>query len=175
MSQPEVLLNSRKFRVERRHFAAGGGMHSADIVVHPGAAVILPVLPDGRVLLIHNHRVALDAELLELPAGTLDGGEDPAACAARELTEETGYRAAEVRPLCSIYASPGILTERMHVFVATGLTPGPASPEPTERIRPAPHTLAEALDGIRTGRICDAKTAVALLYYERFGREGAGG
>ncbi len=175
MTQPELLLRSRKFCVERRQFEAAGTVHTADIIVHPGAAVVLPLLDDGRVVLIRNHRVAVGTDLLELPAGTLDPGEEPRACAARELTEETGYRAAELRPLCAFYSSPGLLTERMHVFVARGLTPGPAQLEPGERIRSDPRPLEEALAAIRSGQICDAKTIVALLYYECFGRRPGDG
>jgi len=173
LTRDETVFTGKNFRVARR--TAGTGAESPrdyEVVVHPGAAVILPVLDDGRVLLIHNHRVAVGQELLELPAGTLDDGEAPAACAVRELAEETGYRAGRLRPLTSFFTSPGILTERIHAFLATELTPGATAHEAGEQIRPAPLTLAEALQAIRDGRICDAKTILTLLYYERFVRNG---
>jgi ADP-ribose pyrophosphatase len=170
LSDPQVLLTSRKFRVERRAFETPTGTHHKDVVVHPGAAVILPVLPDGRLVLTYVQRPAVGAELLEVPAGTLDPGESPAACAARELSEETGYRAGRLTPLLTFYSSPGMLTERMHAFIATELTPGEPHPEETEQIRVAPMTLAEALSAIGDGRLCDAKSIAVLLYYERYVR-----
>ncbi len=164
------MYSARKFRVERMRVPVANAVLDYDIVVHPGAAVVLPVLPDGRILLIRNRRVAVDADLLELPAGTLDPGEAPAVCAARELEEETGYTAAEVAPLLSFYASPGFCTERMHLFVARGLSAGPARPEPGEHIRMAPMTLDDALAAIARGEICDGKSIVALLYFDRAAR-----
>jgi ADP-ribose pyrophosphatase len=172
LSNHETVFTGRKFRVERRTVERRGAPHDYEVVVHPGAAVILPVLHDGRVLLIHNHRVAVGQELLELPAGTLDDGEAPAACAARELAEETGYRAGRLQALTSFFTSPGILTERIHSFLATELTPGPTALDAGEQIRPAPRSLPDALQAIRDGRICDAKTILTLLYYERFIRAG---
>lgn len=176
MTNRETVFTGRKFHVERRTFELGGTPHVHDIIVHPGAAVILPVLDDGRVVLIHNYREAVGEELLELPAGTLDAGEAPVACAARELAEETGYRARRLEPLVSFYSTPGILTERMHVFVATELTPGPPALEAGEQIRLAPLPQAEALSAVRDGRISDGKTILALLYYDRLvrGREERG-
>ena len=170
MDSDPTVFESKKFRIERREFDLDGAHHVYDIVVHPGAAVILPVLPDGRLVLIQNYRVAVGRELLELPAGTLDAPESPETCAARELAEETGYRAAHVEPLVSFYSTPGILTERMHVFLATGLTAGPPAREPGEQIRLAPTSHPAALQSIRDGRICDGKTILALLYYDRFVR-----
>ena len=169
-----TLLEAKKFRVERREFEVNGRHLVHDIVVHPGAAVILPIMPDGRLAMIYNYRVATGGELLELPAGTLDPGENPLTCADRELTEETGFRAGRIVPLVSFYSSPGIVSERLHAFLATELTPGPTAHEGTEQIRPAPLTLDEALRAIHDGRICDGKSIVALLFYERFVR-GTGG
>ncbi len=175
VTDAEVVFRGRKFRVERRICAVGDGRHLFEIVEHPGAAVILPVLDDGRIVLIHNYRVAVGAELLELPAGTLDDGERPEACAGRELSEETGYRAGRLTPLVSFYSSPGVFTERMHSFLATELTAGSAAHESGEQIRVSPMTLGDALDAVRTGRIVDAKTIVTLLYYDRFVRDGGDG
>lgn len=175
MSDQTAVFTGRKFRVERREFVVNGVPHVYDIIVHPGAAVILPVLDDRRLVLIHNYRVAVGEELLELPAGTLAAGELPEQCAERELAEETGYRAGRLEPLVSFYSTPGILTERMHVFLATQLVAGPAACEAGEQIRLAPTPHLEALVAIRDGRIIDGKTILSLLYYDRFVRGGGGG
>ena len=172
MDSGEIVFKSRKFVIRRREVPnPDGSPHSYDIVEHPGAAVILPLLSDGRVLLISNYRVALERELLELPAGTLDPPESPLACARRELTEETGYEAGRLEPLVSFYSTPGICTEHMHVFVASRLRPGPQRLEPGEQIRLTPMEYAEALRAVGDGRIDDAKTMLALLYYDRYAGE----
>jgi ADP-ribose pyrophosphatase len=168
LDKQDTVFVGRRFTVQRREFDRGGAHHVFDIIVHPGAAVILPVLDDGRLVLVRNYRVAVDQELIELPAGTLDEGEDPRTCAARELAEETGYRAGRIEPLVSFFSTPGILTERMYTFVASELTAGPTALEAGEQIRPATMTLGEALDAIGGGRIRDGKTILALLYYDRF-------
>lgn len=171
----ETLHTARKFVLERRTIDVRGKPHTLEVVRHPGAAVIMPILDDGRIATIECYREPLGAYILEIPAGTLDAGEAPLACAIRELAEETGYRAASVTPLVDFYPSPGILTEHMHIFIATGLTAGPTAHEDGEQIRLRPITLAEGLEGIRTGQIKDGKTIVALLYYERFIRGGPNG
>jgi ADP-ribose pyrophosphatase len=166
---PEILLQAKRFRVERRsQTLADGSRHEREVVVHPGAVTIIPVLPDGRICLIRNMRVAVSETLVELPAGTLDAGEDPAATARRELIEETGYRAAHLEKLCEFFMSPGILNERMHVFLATGLTAGNTALEAGEQIESLVVTPAQALSMVELGEIRDAKTIAALLFYERF-------
>ena len=128
---PEVLLVSRRFSVVRQDEGGRDGRTLArEYIVHPGAVTILPLFANGRVLLIRNRRIAVGATLVELPAGTLDPGESPRATAERELIEETGYRAELFEWLCEFHTSPGILSERMHLFLATGLSPGDAAPEP---------------------------------------------
>jgi ADP-ribose pyrophosphatase len=171
----ELLLHARKFDVRRRRVKDGGSVHAYEYVVHPGAAVILPLLPDGRVVLIGNHRPVVDRELLELPAGTLDPQEQPRDCARRELAEETGYRAGRVEPLVSFYSSPGICTELLHAFVATELTEGPHQREAGEQIRLVVLPWEQVLAAIAAGRIVDGKTIAALLYYDRFGRAPGSG
>lgn len=163
-----VIYEGRKFRIERRiERQPDGAETTRDLMVHPGAAVILPLLDDQRVLMEYNYRPTVGAELLELPAGTLDPPESPLECARRELAEETGYTATHWSPLLTFYPTPGVSTELMHVFVARGLTPGPMHHEPDERIRVTTLALADALAAIGDGRIRDAKTIVALLYYDR--------
>jgi len=171
VNQGELLLEARKFEVRRRGVRVrDGSVHEYEIITHPGASVVLPLLPDGRVLLIRNYRVAVEQELIELPAGTIDLPEPPLECARRELAEETGYRAGRLEPLLSFYSTPGICTERLYAFVATELTPGPTRHELGERIELVPMSYDEALGAIGAHRIVDVKTIATLLYYDRFAR-----
>jgi ADP-ribose pyrophosphatase len=133
-----------------------------EVVRHPGAAIIVPVLPDGRLVLTRVYRAACDQWLLEFPAGTLDKNEEPAACAARELEEETGYRPATVTPLDWTYTSPGLSDERMHMFLATGLTHVGQKLEEDENIVVEIHDVATVTAMIDSGIIRDAKTVVAF-------------
>ena len=166
----QTLLQTKLFQVQRvRQSFQDGRVHERDIIRHPGAVVVLPILDDGRVCLIRNYRVAVGKWLLELPAGTLEPGEAPQQTAERELTEETGYRARSVRPLCEFFMSPGILHERMHAFVASGLSAGNAAREPGEMIVNHLMTPAEIDEHLRSQQIEDAKTIATLLYYLRFG------
>jgi ADP-ribose pyrophosphatase len=139
-----------------------------DVVRHPGAVAILPLLSDGRVLLLRNYRFSVSERLIELPAGTLERGESPLQTARRELAEETGYRAARWQPLLTFCTSPGVMDERIHLFLATELTPGEPALEAGEDIQLFPCTWDEALNLIRRGEIHDAKTLAGLLYYETF-------
>jgi ADP-ribose pyrophosphatase len=168
----ETIYTARKFVLEKRTIEIRGKPHVLEVIRHPGAAVVLPLLDDGRIVAIQCYREAVGGYLLEIPAGTLGRGEQPVHCAERELAEETGYRAAKFEPLVDVYPSPGILTEHMHIFVATGLTPGPSAQEAGEDIRLHPITLEDGLAGIRDGLIKDAKTMIAWLYFERFCRKG---
>jgi ADP-ribose pyrophosphatase len=140
---------------------------SRETVVHPGAAVILPLVDKDHVCLIRNYRLAVDEELIELPAGTIDPPEIPLKTAERELIEETGYRARSFEKLHEFWVSPGILNERMHFFVARDLEPGPARPERGEQIRTFVVPWHEALGMIDSKQIRDAKTIVGLLLYDR--------
>jgi ADP-ribose pyrophosphatase len=143
-----------------------------EVVRHPGAVVVLPVLAGAagdRVVLIRNWRVSVERRLLELPAGTLERGEEPASAAARELTEETGFSAATMTPLGWFYTSPGLSDERMWAFVAGGLAAGPQRLEADERIEVCVMTASECLNLISTGELCDAKSVLTLL---RAVREG---
>lgn len=173
MADPELLLSTRRFRVIQKYQPTHQGPLPRQIVQHPGAVVILPLLDDGRVVLIRNYRISVDEELLELPAGTLEAGEDPLACAHRELAEETGYRAGALEPLTSFFASPGFLTERMYLFLATQLESGHTALEQGEEIQTLLVPWETALGMARDGEIHDAKTLVGLLYYASF-RQQAG-
>lgn len=169
MEQPEILLKTRRFDVVRlRYQSPDGQTHEKEVARHPGAVAILPLLDDGRVCLIRNYRVAVDRTLIELPAGTLEPGEDPSVTASRELEEETGYRASSVEKLCEFFMSPGVLSERMVLYLATGLTAGPPRLEAGEQIETFVVLWPEAMELIKRGEIQDAKSIAGLLWYDRF-------
>jgi ADP-ribose pyrophosphatase len=136
-----------------------------EVVRHPGAVVVVPVLEGGRVVLIRNYRIAVDERLWELPAGKLEPGEDPAAAARRELEEETGYRCRCVRSIGEFYTSPGFADELMRAFVADGLSFVGQRLEPGEHIEVQEMSRREALSMARDGRIRDGKTIAALLLW----------
>ncbi|MGO8752233.1 MAG: NUDIX hydrolase [Thermoguttaceae bacterium] len=176
MQDVELLLKTVKFQVVRRQATAEDGrVHAREVIRHPGAVVLLPILDDGRICLIRNFRVSVGKRLVELPAGTLEAGEDPLHAAHRELAEETGFRARSMELLTSFYASPGILDERMHLFLASGLEPGPTALEGDEDIQPLLVSGEEAFTMIAGGTIQDAKTLIGLLYYGVFRRKGPAG
>ena len=169
--EPSILLKTRRFEVVEAAYAGPTGEEvRRQWLRHPGAVVILPLLPGDRVCLIHNFRVAVGQTLVELPAGTLDPGEDPLETAGRELIEETGYRAGKLRKIHEFFMSPGILNECMHVVLAEDLTPGPAAREPGEEIENLVVDWDEAVRMACDGRIRDAKSIAALLAYDRLSR-----
>ncbi|MDP9175492.1 MAG: NUDIX hydrolase [Planctomycetota bacterium] len=141
-----------------------------EVVVHNGAAVILPILPDGQVLLIRNRRYSVGQVLIELPAGTLEKGEDPMNCAGRELLEETGYLAGRLSPIGAFYSSPGVMTERLYAFAAYDLEKSMPALQDGEEIELLPVTLDRAIEMIQHGEIMDGKTIATLLMYDRFNR-----
>jgi ADP-ribose pyrophosphatase len=170
LNDVNVLLSTSRFQVVRhRRLLRDGRLHVRETVQHPGSVVILPLLDDGRVCLLRNFRIAVNETLVELPAGTLDRQEPPIATAARELAEETGYAAARLEPFGTLLMSPGILNERMHLFIARGVTRGKASPEEGEELEAFEAAWHEAIEMIEDGRIQDAKTVAALLLYDRRG------
>ncbi len=134
-----------------------------EVVRHPGAAAVVPLHDDGSVTLVHQYRHAGGGMHYEVPAGVLEPGEAPLACARRELAEETQLAASTLRPLGPIHTTPGFTDERIWLFVATGLTPSTAQPDADEYIQVVRVPGAEALAMCRDGRITDAKTLVALL------------
>lgn len=163
-----VLFTASRFRVvERRQTTADGRVVPRQVVVHPGAVAIVPMVDDDRVCLIRNERVAVGKTLIELPAGTLEPPEPPDVAAVRELREETGFVAQRWQEMPGFYMSPGILCERMHVYVAQGLTAGDPAREAGENIDNLIVPWSEALAMIDRGEIEDAKTICALLIWER--------
>jgi ADP-ribose pyrophosphatase len=137
-----------------------------EVVRHPGSVVIVPVLPEGRLLLIRQFRYAVGEILWELPAGTLDRtAESAEACAHRELEEETGYRAGRLLPLGEFFTAPGFTDERMHVFHAEDLRPAEQQLESDELIEVFPLSWEEVQEKVRAGEIRDGKTLAALYLY----------
>lgn len=157
------LLTTRLFRVESRVYgAAGGRRFTRDVVVHPGAVVILPRMADGRIVFVKNHRYTVGEVLLELPAGTRSPGEEPVETAHRELIEETGYRASTIEPLASFYTSPGVLTERMWAFEASGLEYVGQALEEGEEIEVVRIDIDETKRMLTAGEITDGKSMAVL-------------
>ncbi|GIV19231.1 MAG: ADP-ribose pyrophosphatase [Armatimonadota bacterium] len=140
-----------------------GKTSQREIVEHRGAVAIVPLLDKETVLMIRQFRLAVNEELLEVPAGTLEPDEPPEVCAARELEEETGYRAGALRQLFSQYLAPGYSQEILHVFLAQGLEKTVQRTEEDENVEVVPVPLSRAVDMVLSGEIRDAKTIAALL------------
>jgi len=136
-----------------------------ETIVHPGSVVIIPVLnvKAENVILIKQFRYAINKYMLELPAGTLKPDETPFACAGRELEEETGYKAGFLKKISEFYPSPGIMTEKMHLFVASSLIKSKPNPDPDEKIKIVKINLNDAIKMIFNGKIMDGKTISGIL------------
>ena len=150
-----------------------GSVGELEMIRHPGASAVVPFLSDPndddpQVLLIRQYRYAAGGYMLEVPAGRLDPGENPKDCAVRELKEETGCTADHVDYLTTIYTTPGFTDERIHLFMATGLTPGETKHEADEFLEPQPMPLSRALERIQAGEIQDGKTVITLLFAAGF-------
>jgi ADP-ribose pyrophosphatase len=159
-----MLFKGLVVDVEQMEVRVGSkGWHVYQIVRHPGGVGVLPLHEDGTVTLIRQLRPAVDGLLLEIPAGRLLPGEDPAGCGRRELLEETGLRAGELIPLGSYYSSPGVLDEVIHLFLGGRLVQGEAAPEQYEEIETVRIPLEEALRRAAEDGIRDGKTIAALL------------
>jgi len=173
VADKQTIYVGKKVRLEVRHLEheSSGERLMHEVIVHPGAVVILPLWPDETVVLIRNRRHTIGEVLLELPAGTLEKGEDPMNCAGRELQEETGLIAGRLIPMPPFYASPGIMTERMYPFIARELEDSEKRDlQDGEEIDLEPLPLDTAVTMCSDGRICDGKTIATLLMYERFFR-----
>ena len=165
----ERKISSRLLH-EGRHFSflqdevelPSGRRTKRDIVRHPGAVAIVPILPDGRIVLVRQYRYAAGRSLLEIPAGTLEIGEDLQKCAGRELREETGYEAEEMEHLLSCYMAPGYSSEVIHYYAASGLRDVGDDQEPDENIRTEIFTLDHIVSMIRENIIEDAKTIIGI-------------
>jgi len=148
-------------------FFEGEKPFKTDLIVHPGAAVILPILDDGTLLLIRQWRRAVGEILIEAPAGVIEVGEPKIECAMRELQEETGYSAERLTSMGRILSAPGFCSETLYLFLAEGLAKNPLPKDEHEAIDLMPLFLEEALAMIESGEICDAKTIVLILRYAK--------
>lgn len=159
-----VLFRGLVVDIEQMEVKVGEkGWHLYQVVRHPGGVGLLPLHDDGTVTLIRQLRPAVDANLLEIPAGRLHRGENPAVCGLRELAEETGLAAASLEPLGIFHPSPGVLDEVIHLFLARSLSQGNPAPEQYEEIESVRFRIDDALRMAKDGRITDGKTIAALL------------
>jgi ADP-ribose pyrophosphatase len=170
--EKQTIYNGKKVRLELHHLESDETetRYIREVVVHPGAVTILAFTADDKVLLIRTRRYAVGQVLIELPAGTLEKGEDPINCAGRELLEETGFLAGRLTSIGNFFTSPGILSEKMYVFAAYDLEQQQTALEEGEEIELVPTPFLEAVRMIKDGQIHDGKTIAALLMYERFFR-----
>jgi len=160
----ETVFSGRAFTIRRDSLRLPDGHQTRlDIVEHTGSVVLVPVDAEGNLLFVRQYRHAAGLELLELPAGTLEKGEAPEACARREVREETGMAAGSLEHLGEFYLAPGYSTENMHVYLATGLRLDPLEADADEFLIVEKLPLKKALEMAETGRIPDAKTLAALL------------
>lgn len=169
----EMIYEGPVFGLRRDEVQEPSGLRVVrEVITHPGSVVVLPILPDKRILLIRQYRHATRQYMWELVAGRIDAGEKPKEAALRELIEETGYRAKKVRVFLDVFPTPGFLEERMYILLAEGLTLGKAEPEEDERIEAKAFTRKEVQKMIASNTIRDAKTIAGVLYYFRFLRSG---
>jgi len=169
ISSKEITRN-RIFTVTQDHAVDPSGFEiERSIVQHRGSAVMMAVDEKKRVLLVRQYRLPVRQYLWELPAGTVDPGEKPLQTARRELIEETGYRARKWTKLAEFYPSAGFLSEKMTIYLATGLTAGEAMPMDDERIETRWFTEKQIDTMIRSGKIKDAKTNIGFLRWKRYG------
>ncbi len=167
--ESKTIYQGPVFGVRRDEVLEPGGIRTTrEVITHTGSVVVLPVLPDGRILLIRQYRHATRRFLWELVAGRMEAGESPRRAAVRELIEETGYRARRLRVFLDVFPTPGFLEERMYILLAQELTSGDARPEVDERITSRPFTPTQLKRMIRRGKLRDAKTIAGLLYYFSF-------
>lgn len=170
----EELFHGNVFDVKRERVREPGGIETTrDFVVHSGSVVILPVLEDGRILMVCQYRHSVGDYLWELVAGRMEQGEHPLAGAKRELLEETGYTARSWEKILDVFPTPGFVSEKMIVYVARNLRAGTARPEEDERIVTKAYVVPELEESIRTGKLRDAKSVAGILYYMRFGAKAA--
>jgi ADP-ribose pyrophosphatase len=165
----KVVFKGKVFSVRRDEVIEPSGVKATrDMIEHSGSVVVMPVLDDGKIVLIRQYRHAAKQYLWELVAGRVDPGENVQQAAKRELIEETGLRAKKIRQFLDFWPSPGFLEERMFVLLAEGVTQGQAEPEEDERIDAKAFSRAELEKMLRTGVIRDAKTISSLLFYFKF-------
>jgi ADP-ribose pyrophosphatase len=144
-----------------------GNKSTRDIVLHPGASVVVPVNEDKEIYMVRQYRKPIEKITIELPAGKLDEGEDPKVCAERELKEETGIEASEIKHMISIHSTPGFSTEVLHMYLATGLKEGTANSDEDEFVSCEKYKIDDLIDMIMKNEITDAKTIIGILMADR--------
>ena len=169
--ESKIIYTGPVFGVRQDRVIEPGGLRAIrDVVTHFGSVVLLPVFVDGRLLLVRQYRHAVGEFLWELVAGRIEPGESPVKAAQRELLEETGYAARRFRRLLAFYPTPGLVSERMVIYAAEGLTAGAARPEADERIVARRFSLRELEAMMWRGTLRDGKSIAGILYYARFCR-----
>lgn len=165
LNNSSLIFQGKRIALYHPEFTSRTGKtYHHEIVVHPGAVVILPFLDDKTILLIKNYRVSVDEHLLELPAGLLEKEEAPDITAHRELIEETGYQAKSMEKVLDFYSTPGFTNEILHAYIAKDLSFSGQNLEDSEQIEAFPVLYSEALTMIKEGKIKDAKSILLLLY-----------
>jgi ADP-ribose pyrophosphatase len=157
-----VVFRGKKLEIVRDTLSWRSRETAVETILHPGAVAILAAAPDGRVILERQYRHSVSRFLYEVPAGTLEPGEEPADCASRELLEETGYRAASLKSLGAIYTAPGYSSEVLHLFMANAVRAGSQRLEDDEAISVSLHDPKEALRLVMSGGTSDAKSMILL-------------
>lgn len=158
------IINLRVDKVE----LPGSRYATREIVEHSGAAAVVPIKEDRKVIMVRQFRKPVNEFLLEIPAGKLDKDEEPLSCAIRELKEETGYEAKNIEFLCSFYSSPGFSNELIHIYIATDLVLKEATPDEDEYICKEEHTIEELLKMIHSGDLKDSKTIIGIIGAQAF-------
>ncbi len=165
----EMIYQGKVFGLRRDEVVEPSGLRATrEVITHPGSVVVLPVLPDGKIVMIRQYRHATRQYMWELVAGRKEPEETPKQGAARELLEETGYRAKKFRVFLDVFPTPGFLEERMYLLLAEGLTAGAAQPEEDEKIEVRAYRVNELKQMIKSGRLRDAKSIAGILYYFTF-------
>jgi len=165
----ETVFTGRVFSVRRDEVVEPDGLRATrEFIAHPGSVVVMPVFPNGDVLMVRQYRHSAEQYMWELVAGRKEPGESPRAGAKRELLEETGYRAKRYREMLKVFPTPGFVRERMWIFAAEGLSAGRAQPEEDEHITARRFPLKQVLGMIGRGAIHDAKSVAGILFYAKF-------
>jgi ADP-ribose pyrophosphatase len=159
-----IVYRGRKIDLALQSVSLADGTTALrEVVLHRGAVAMVPMVDADHVCLIRNVRYTVGRALLEVPAGTIDPGEPPDSTAARELTEETGFRAGRIARIGEWFVSPGVMNERMYLYLCEDLTPGPTAHQPDENLESEVVAWDEAVRMVRDGRIEDSKTMLAIL------------
>jgi ADP-ribose pyrophosphatase len=163
----DSIFKGKVIRVDVEHVELpNGNITTREVVRHPGAVAVIAFTPENRLIAVRQFRKPLNKTIIEIPAGKLEQGENPLACAKRELLEETGYKADSMKFVTSFYTSPGFADEFLYIYEAEGLTAGNAEPDADEFVDLLELDLEEANRSIQTGQIIDAKTILAIYYWQ---------